>query len=210
MQRWCLFLGACSYAIQFRCTGEHADCDGLSRLACAEGPASSELADRGEVFALSQVQSGPVTAKCVAVESVHDPSHGRVVQAIAQHVAVESAHDPVRARVVQAIVQRVAVESAHDPVRARVMQAIVQHVIASSAGCIDEEAMQKRRQERFISMLSAFHPTTELWLFTRLLWWPWLNEGIEQVIKHCATCQADAENMAWQRVRVDFACPVPG
>ena len=132
------------------------------------------------MLALSQIQSGPVTAK------------------------------------------QVAVESAHDPVLARVVQAIVQHVIASNAVCVDEEATQKRRQERFISTPSAFHPTTELWLFTKL-WWPGLDKDIEQMIKHCATCQADAENMrraagllwlipgrAWQRVHVDFAGPVKG
>ena len=63
IQRWCLFLAAYSYDIQFRSTGKHANCDGLSRVPCVEGLASSESADWVDVFALSQIQSGPVTAK---------------------------------------------------------------------------------------------------------------------------------------------------
>ena len=59
---------------------------------------------------------------------------------------------------------------------------------------MDEEATQKRRQEGFISTPSAVHPTAELWLFTKLLWWPEVDRDIERVIKHCATCQANADN----------------
>ena len=37
IQSWCLFLAAYNYDRQFRSHGKHANCDGLSRLPCAEG-----------------------------------------------------------------------------------------------------------------------------------------------------------------------------
>jgi len=55
-----------------------------------------------------------------------------------------------------------------------------------------------------------------------LLWWPGLDKDIERMIKHCATCQADADSprrasgiwpvpdRPWQRIHVDFAGPFKG
>jgi len=55
-----------------------------------------------------------------------------------------------------------------------------------------------------------------------LLWWPGLDGDIEQMVRHCTTCQSDADNprrasslwpvpeRAWQRVHVDFAGPFKG
>jgi len=90
IQRWCLFLAAYDYDIQFRSTEKHANCDGLSRLPCAEGPPASEPDDRVDVFALSQVQSGPITAAQVAVKSARDPILACVAQPLLRGIGASS------------------------------------------------------------------------------------------------------------------------
>ena len=76
IQRWCLFLAAYNYDIQFRSSGERANCDDLSRLPCTEGPTSSGSAGQLDVFALSQIQGEPVEAKQVALRRSDEELHG--------------------------------------------------------------------------------------------------------------------------------------
>ena len=55
IQRWCLFLGAFSYSIEFRGTKQHANCDGLSRL-----PQSSAPADKPDEVKMFHTTIGAV------------------------------------------------------------------------------------------------------------------------------------------------------
>ena len=67
-------LASCNDDMRFWNNGDHDDDDdGLSRLPCAKSPPSSRSPNRLGVFALSQVQSGPVASKKVArsSESLH-------------------------------------------------------------------------------------------------------------------------------------------
>ena len=61
LQRWCLFLGAFSYTIDYRNTKEHANCDGLSRLPMSSG--AKDKSGESEVYQLSYVESLPVSEK---------------------------------------------------------------------------------------------------------------------------------------------------
>ena len=71
LQRWCLFLGVFSYAIDYCNTKEHANCDGLSRLPMSGG--AKDRPDESEVYQMSVVESLPVTEKELRTHIRRDP-----------------------------------------------------------------------------------------------------------------------------------------
>jgi len=204
IQRWCLFLAAYDYDIQFRSTEKHANCDGLSRLPCVEGPPASEPDDRVDVFALSQVQSSPITAAQVAVESARDPILARVAQAIAtgnwSTLPATPAFRPFASRASElSLAQRCVMWGMRAVIPPRFRQRCLEELHVSHLGVVKTKSLARS-----------------------LLWWPGLDGDIEQMVRHCTTCQSDADNprrasslwpvpeRAWQRVHVDFAGPFKG
>ena len=71
LQRWALKLSAYTYDIQFRCTNEHSNADGLSRLPLKlVGPV--DYISEAYVFNLQQLDSLPVTATKLAMATRTD------------------------------------------------------------------------------------------------------------------------------------------
>ena len=71
IQRWCLFLGAFSYQIEFRGSKQHANFDGLSRLPLPQAPAENQ--DEVEMFHTSAVEALPVTDQELRMQTSRDP-----------------------------------------------------------------------------------------------------------------------------------------
>ena len=80
IQRWCLFLGAFSYSIEFRGTKQHANCDGLSRLPQALAPADKP--DEVEMFQTTIVEALPVTEQELRMQTRRDPVLSRVLELV--------------------------------------------------------------------------------------------------------------------------------
>ena len=80
IERWCLFLGAFSYQIEFRGTKQHANCDGLSRLPQPQAPA--EKPDEVEMFHTSVVEALPFTDQELRMQTRRDPMLSRVLELV--------------------------------------------------------------------------------------------------------------------------------
>ena len=80
IQRWCLFLGAFSYSIEFRGTRQHANCDGLSRLTQPSAPADKP--DEVEIFHTTVVEALPVTEQELRMQTCRNPVLSRVLELV--------------------------------------------------------------------------------------------------------------------------------
>ena len=69
LQRWCLFLGAFSYTIQYRNTKKHANCDSLFQLPLAVTPPGKP--DETEVHQLLVLETLPVKDKELKVHTIN-------------------------------------------------------------------------------------------------------------------------------------------
>ena len=70
LQRWCLFLGAFAYQIEYRGSKQHANCDGLSRLPLRQVP--EDKPDEVEMFHMTVVETLPVTERELRRETHRD------------------------------------------------------------------------------------------------------------------------------------------
>ena len=135
---------------------------------------------------------------------------------------MESDRDPVLAQVVQEINtgdwSDLPSTPAFQPFASRASElSLVQRcVIWGMRTVIPPKFRQRCLEELHISHLGIVKTKS---LARGLLWWPGLDKDIEQMVKHCAMCQTDADNprrasglwpipdRAWQRIHVDFAGP---
>ncbi|KAK2169582.1 hypothetical protein NP493_1183g00002 [Ridgeia piscesae] len=77
LQRWCLFLGAFAYQIEYRGSKQHANCDGLSRLPLRQVP--EDKPDEVEMFHMTVVETLPVTERELRRETHRDALLSRVI-----------------------------------------------------------------------------------------------------------------------------------
>jgi hypothetical protein len=80
LQRWCLFLGAFAYQIEYLGSKQHANCDGLSRLPLRQVP--EDKPDEVEMFHMTVVETLPVTERELRRETHRDALLSRVVRLV--------------------------------------------------------------------------------------------------------------------------------
>ena len=80
LQRWCLFLGAFAYQIEYRGSKQHANCDGLSQLPLREVP--EDKPDKVEMFHMTIVETLPVTERELRRETHRDALLSRIVRLV--------------------------------------------------------------------------------------------------------------------------------
>lgn len=68
LQRWALLLSAYSYEIEFKCTKDHANANGLSRL--PQG--NRQLPGTCSAFVIGQIEALPITAEWLEIASCQD------------------------------------------------------------------------------------------------------------------------------------------
>ena len=106
LQRWCLFLGAFAYQIEFRPTKEHASGDGLSRLPLSR--TTTETPDEVALLNTSLIESLPVTAKAIRKCTRNDPTLSTVVDYVLEGWPAQDKSEqlqPYRARQYELTVQ---------------------------------------------------------------------------------------------------------
>ena len=202
LQRWCLFLGAFSYQIQYRGTKQHANCDGLSRLPLATSP--KDEPDGVGVFQMGIVDSLPVTEKELRRETRRDPILSRVltqVQCGWQETESAAEFAPYWQRKDEITVHK--------------------EILLWGTRVI----VPTKLQDRVLQTLHDGHIGVGKMkgLARGYVWWPKMDKAIEGTARNCEGCQEIANNtsraplhrweypaLPWQRIYIDFAGPFQG
>ena len=202
LQRWSLFLGAFTYDIQYRPTGQHANCDGLSRL-----PVDDEIPDRTDdtaIFYNSIVDTLPVTAKDIERASRQDRLISQVMEMVQQGG------------------QSLDTEKELIPFNRRRNELITHQGVLMWGSRV---VVPTKLRARVLETLHEGHPgmVKMKGLARSFVWWPGIDGDIEREVRHCVGCQENARTPGrgplhrweypakpWQRLHVDFAGPLDG
>ena len=202
IQRWCLFLGAFSYSIEFRGTKQHANCDGLSRLPQPSTPADKP--DEVEMFQTTVVEALPVTEQELRMQTRRDPVLSRVLE------------------LVQSGWQGTEVHPELIPYAHRGNEITIHHGVLMWGSRV---VVPAKLRERVLETLHEGHigMVKMKGLSQGFVWWPNIDKDIEGTVRNCEGCQEIANNPAraplhrweypalpWQRLHIDFAGPVQG
>ncbi|RXN30262.1 putative protein K02A2.6-like protein [Labeo rohita] len=204
MQRWALFLGGHRYRIEFKRTNRHANADGLSRLPL--DLTSTESVKESiplDVFTLAQLEGSPVTAEMVQRETRKDPTLSQVYAATQNGWNAEA-----KSRFAQYYQRR--------------------DELTLDGGCIMwglRVIIPPKLRTRVLEELHVGHlGVVKMKSLARsFVWWPGIDQQIEQLAMHCSGCQHvqkmpkaaplhpwEWPALPWQRIHVDFAGPFMG
>ena len=202
LQRWAILLSAYDYNIRYKCTTEHGNADGLSRLPL---PSTTPTLDTQNVttFNISQVQALPVTFQNIQRATRRDPTLGKVYRYVLDgwpsHVS-----DKLK------------------------MYKNRETELSTENGCLMwgiRVIVPQTLHSQVLQSLHANHPgITRMKTIARsYFWWVGLDKDIEELGKSCQSCQANQSNPTvaplhpwvwpdapWKRIHVDFAGPFQG
>ena len=202
MQRWALLLSGYSYDIHFRPTTAHSNADCLSRLPL---PTYSPIGnyDDAAVFNICQVEALPVHAPQLMAATRSDRQLSKVL-----HYARHGWPEQVP-------------EELHPYWRKRDELVVEGDCVMWGTRVIVPDKLRKR----VIDELHRAHlGVVKMKALARShVWWPGLDQQIEDCAKSCSSCQVDKRSppkaplhpwawptVPWQRVHVDYAGPVQG
>ena len=202
LQRWCLYLGAFSYHIEYRSTTHHCNCDGLSRLPLpgAEGHPDDEP-DGVDIFYSNMI--GPVTEQDIRQATGNDPLLSRVIEFV--HKGWERTDN----------------EYLLPFYRKRDELTTHQEILLWGPRVVVPNKLQLRVMETLheghlggVKMKGSARS---------YVWWENIDRDIEECARQCHGCQETAEEpihaplhrwefpaRPWQRIHIDFAGPVKG
>lgn len=204
LQRFALFLSSYTYKIVYRSTFQHANADGMSRL-----PQFAEekltVAHRAvEAFHVSQLETLPITV---------------------QKIRQETQRHPVLSQVHNYVLRGWPSEVNDDLLRPYVSR---QHELTIHDGCVlwgSRVVIPDCLRSTLLHELHEGHPGMVRMkaLARSYLWWPGLDQDIEETARSCSGCVQTLKNPAtaplhpwqwpaqpWQRLHVDFAGPLDG
>ena len=202
LQRYALFLAGFEYSIEYKSTSQHGNADGLSRLPLKERE-NTELIDPAEVFQVSQVEMLPVSAEMIRRETPRDPTLSQVLE----HVRL--GWKPVNTKALEPFYRR-------------------KEEITVQDGCLmwgSRVIIPPKLQKRVLDELHEGHlGIVKMKALARsYMWWPSIDQSIEDLAKTCSGCQLVQNNpknaplhpwewpaRPWQRVHIDFAGPFLG
>ena len=201
LQRWAICLSAYSFVIGYRGTGDHSNADGLSRLPLSDVN-TSDVPDVASMFNVVQMSALPLTHKQLRSASRCDPVVSKVLMFVQcgwpQCTPQEELRDYWRRR------QQLTVE----------------------AGCLlwgMRVVVPTVYRKKVLEMLHEGHPgiVKMKCLARSYVWWPGLDQDIENVARSCAPCIQIKSNPGpvplhpwvwprspWKRIHVDFAGPL--
>lgn len=202
IQRWALTLSAYNYTITYKPGAEQASADSLSRLPLPQVPQEVPIPEE-IVFLMQTLQGSPVTAT---------------------HIKKWTDQDPVLSRVRYMVLHgwRDSMEEEFTPFNRRHTELSVQD------GCVlwgSRVVVPRQGRKQILEELHDSHPgVTRMKSIARgVVWWPGIDQDLEEEVKHCQQCQTNQASPAriplhpwewpdrpWARVHVDHAGPFLG
>lgn len=205
IQRWALILGGYDYSIQYKEGKKNANADALSRLplptTLQEVPRPAEV-----VHLMEHLDTSPVTSSQIRTWTDNDPTLSKVKG------WVQSGW-PDRERGVT--------EELRPYARRR-------YELSVEEGCLlwgRRVIVPPKGRANVLEMLHEAHPgIVRMKGFARgYVWWPGIDEEMENCVKGCETCQVNRKAPAsvplhpwswpekpWSRVHIDYAGPLHG
>ncbi|XP_052327850.1 uncharacterized protein K02A2.6-like [Oncorhynchus keta] len=196
MQRWALILLAYDYEIEYRRSSDHANADALSRLPCNS---DSDSEDDRAVFQISLIDDLPISASDIAEETRKEPVLSKVLDLTLGGWPTFVNDDNLRPFIDK------------------------KDQLSTDQGCVlwgSRVVVPHKFQRRLLSDLHEGHPgiTRMKALARSCLWWPGLDQDIQQHVGHCSPCEAVRNKPAaaplhpwswaatpWERIHVDYA-----
>lgn len=201
LQRWAIILSAYRYEIEFKCTQEHSNADGLSRLPLPN--VNAPKPHPVDVFTVAQLDSLPVTAEQVGKATRTDP----ILSKVRRFTKSGWPHQ---------------VRECLKPYWHR------RNEITVEGDCIlwgIRVIIPKKLQEDILRELHRDHQgIARMKANARsYVWWPGLDKSLEQISRECRACKLTKSMPAvaplhpwvwpshpWQRLHIDFAGPFKG
>ena len=202
LQRWAILLSAYHYEIEFKSTHDHGNADGLSRLPLKKEE-DTAYSTEPSIFNIGQIEALLVTAKAVQKATRSDPILSKVLHHTKRGwpAHVQDALKPFFSRR-----QELTIE---DECLLWGMRVVI----------------PKALQVPLLQELHRDHPSISRMkaLARSHVWWPGLDQDIEDLVKACQPCQSVKQappaapmhpwtwpSEPWKRVHIDFAGPFLG
>ena len=204
LQRWAVFLLGYQYTLEFRSTEKHDNADCFSRLPRDTTVSAEAGLDRGTVtFNLHQIKKTPVSAKQLALATSADPVLSKVMRYCRDGWPTEV---PVELQSYFRKKEEISMESnclfrgTRVIIPASLQSQILSELHEGHQGIVKMKGLARSR-----------------------IWWPRLDNDIEQEVRSCTPCQEHRNQPApvplhpwpwaknpWDRIHLDFAGPVDG
>jgi hypothetical protein len=203
VQRYALYLSGFNYDIEYKCTNKHTNVDGLSRLPVQICNDNCED-DAEEVFYTSQVDPLPVTSAQISRETQHERVLSHVFENVKNGWSSETPE-----QVYKAFYNR-------------------RNELSIHRGCLMwgiRVIIPVKFRKSVLDLLHVSHPgIVKMKALARsYVWWPGIDNDIEQLVKCCYGCQMQQKapasvhlhpwewpSSSWERIHVDFVGPFLG
>lgn len=168
MQRWAIVLSAYDYEIEYRASEKHANCDALSRLPLENSTIGSE----SRIYQVSAIEDDfPITAKQIGKATKVDPVLSKVHHFIVSGWPESCPDESLR------------------PFHNRKLE------LSCEQGCVlwgSRVVIPLVLREKMLKELHWEHPGVcgMKALARNYVWWPKMDENIEQAVSVCTVCQS--------------------
>ena len=202
LQRWALLLAAYSYDIVYKSTKDHANADGLSRLPLPITP-TTECQQESTVFNIAQIDTLPVTVKQLKAATRQDSVLSKVLlyTKCGWPSTIPEVLKPYwKRRLEISLEDECIIWGIRVIIPYKLRKKVLQELHQSHVGIVRMKATARS-----------------------YLWWPGLDQEIEELVKGCTQCQSvrNAPEVAplhpwlwptkpWKRIHIDFAGPLRG
>ena len=201
IQRWSLKLAMYQYTLKFRPTAQHANADALSRLPLPEKP--DNVPFPGElVLLIDHLAEAPITAAQLKVWTAKDHLLSKVLHFIRHGWPNNSVDSEMKSYFTK------------------------RWELTELDGCIiwcSRVLIPPQAREHILAELHGGHPGGARMksLARRFVWWPGMDQQIEEAVKACPECQQSQSSppvaplcswqwptRPWSRIHIDFAGPM--
>ena len=203
IQRWALLLANYQYTVKYRSSGAHGNADALSRLPLKVSPTSIPTPPE-TVLLFNQLESSPVTATQVRMETSRNPILSRVLQFVMSGWPRSCPQEELK------------------PYWYRRTE------LSTIQGCLlwgNRVVVPETLQQAVVRQLHESHPgIVRMKSIGRMFaWWPHIDQDLEDCVRKCLTCQNNQSlppvaplhpwvwpTIPWSRVHIDYAGPFQG